>query len=100
PAPLLSTLSLHDALPICLRDEARSSAAFRAARISLTGAFRRGCLISAQARFNSQSASLVVPVLRIRPHIELRSPLDVRKQMTCQDRKSTRLNSSHLVISY
>src|SRR5438105_3825725 len=58
-----------------LRGGTRIARRFREARISLTSTFRRGCLTSADARVYSQSASLVVPVLRIQPHVGLRSPL-------------------------
>src|SRR2546426_8721624 len=61
------TLSLHDALPICLRDQTGQAGA--------------------------QRAGYMVPGAAI-------DVVDVRLDDRRPDRKSTRLNSSHLVISY
>src|SRR5207253_7147525 len=74
PPTEISTLSLHDALPIYLRRPARPERAARAAR---------------RARGRRHAARIV------HPH---RHPaLDRRGRA---DRKSTRLNSSHVAISY
>src|SRR5690625_6955770 len=75
PTPALYTLSLHDALPICALNNARLF-------------FRDGEIVHADRR-----ARLGGEVIA---HIhEL-----VRKNNRGLDRKSTRLNSSHVAISY
>src|SRR5205807_9658577 len=77
PTTEISTLSLHDALPICLR------------------------------RFSPSIAADVKRVLTPEGSVAARrhrggtAPAQVRKAVArARDRKSTRLNSSHLVISY
>src|SRR5437899_7201728 len=76
PAPEIYTLSLHDALPIC-----RGQLARRDRRGARVGARRRGC---------AAAAALAGPA---------GDDLAARCRR-CRDRKSTRLNSSHLGISY
>src|SRR5688500_20275446 len=78
--PQFYTLSLHDALPIF-------------------GQRRRdgGGLPVRQGEDDDVVAGEVLGVAR--PHLEVGVGEQVRLQLT-QDRKSTRLNSSHLVISY
>src|SRR5438552_9919720 len=67
PAPTeIYTLSLHDALPISMRD------------------------IGAEA----------LVVLEPRSHRHAQRPLGCRNHLQIGDRKSTRLNSSHQIISY
>src|SRR5207248_10601849 len=82
PPPALSTLSLHDALPISLQGGRRVSGAetllvssryFKASRLDLKGRFQAG---------------------DAEPSFHIISCLEGR------DRKSTRLNSSHRTISY
>src|SRR2546426_7366730 len=68
------TLSLHDALPICVHDGARD-------RRGATARSRGGC-----------------PRLPGEADQPARGPRE--EQALGRDRKSTRLNSSHLVISY
>src|SRR5256885_12152094 len=75
------TLSLHDALPICARRRAGDRSTRRGG--SCERRQRRG-LRGREADDRRRSR-------RLRP------PGHPRR---CQDRKSTRLNSSHLVISY
>src|SRR3712207_7777834 len=72
------TLSLHDALPICSRSERRvaSSVAWAALRVSMKSIFDEK-----------------LPFGRACYH-------DPRKIIHAEDRKSTRLNSSHANISY
>src|SRR2546426_6034155 len=68
------TLSLHDALPICLGEPARHDFVVEHHRHALEAADQRGQPLA----------------LGLAQHV-------VSQQ---EDRKSTRLNSSHLVISY
>src|SRR3712207_7276490 len=74
------TLSLHDALPISLR--------------------------LVEAELELQAAGVLVPdrVAVVRAHRARKSDACVRRrcgqQQRCEDRKSTRLNSSHANISY
>src|SRR3712207_8716674 len=72
------TLSLHDALPICLSDEMYAE---QGARL----------LPDAEAVFGE--AELIVKVKEPQPE-------EVARLEPRQDRKSTRLNSSHANISY
>src|SRR5260221_11948367 len=72
------TLSLHDALPICFPRPMTPVLPRRRPFIS-SGALRR------EPRWSRRWASL---------------PLAWRRDLIFRDRKSTRLNSSHTVISY
>src|SRR5205807_6632655 len=82
------TLSLHDALPICISDSVK----------------RAG---DCAARFGGEEFAVLLPgcsatdalavAENIRRKVELWSE---DPKVTTVDRKSTRLNSSHLVISY
>src|SRR5256885_13056277 len=79
------TLSLHDALPICLRlDDGLELA-------------RQG--------FQVVGGEVDVPLrlaaaLELVQHLGERLLAEIEHHVAVQDRKSTRLNSSHLVISY
>src|SRR5690606_42068478 len=82
-AAVSSTVSLHDALPICDR---------RLAGVELgLGPYQRTCVRSrALGGKHGRAASLA---RGLQPHSD-------RARAHCQDRKSTRLNSSHVKISY
>src|SRR5207302_10358245 len=95
----LSTLSLHDALPIWrirLPQQALSRlgpgrGAARAAAGLSQGSY---CSITSSARASSDGGTvrpIAVAVLRLTTSSNL---------VGCSDRKSTRLNSSHVKISY
>src|SRR5205807_9617554 len=97
-ASVLSTLSLHDALPICLALQvSRCVAEIRAVdeRTFGSGLDRQAaCRLGA---FEGQ------PGAGLRRQVELRArahACEVDGRVDAEDRKSTRLNSSHLVISY
>src|SRR5207253_10324357 len=89
------TLSLHDALPICLRSSERKTARelqqvhrFAPVRTPYPSSIRdtsRVCRVAA-TRTAAKGLSQGPPRLRLKPYR--------------QDRKSTRLNSSHVAISY
>src|SRR5688500_19155340 len=83
PTPGLSTLSLHDALPIW-----RRRAPSRPASVFLD--LERGTVGRQRHRSGVVRGDECADV----------DPLDRRIEVREQDRKSTRLNSSHLVISY
>src|SRR5690606_41756687 len=94
PAPTpTSTLSLHDALPICARPETQESRRRgvlqqRVWRVPLSIVLKRVVVqLGALARFT---------------HRRERHTLvyDARRRRWVADRKSTRLNSSHVKISY
>src|SRR5690606_41620464 len=80
--PNMYTHSLHDALPICGRRRGRLGAVADQ-RAALGAGVRR---------------RLVDPAAAARLALGARRPL--RRQLPGQDRKSTRLNSSHVKISY
>src|SRR5690606_39951399 len=85
----LSTLSLHDALPICARH------AFRRSRLAVR-VLRQG---DRGSRERARAAARAALLRRRRDgaHAAVRhEAVDLRQQ----DRKSTRLNSSHVKISY
>src|SRR5256885_5542235 len=91
--PEISTLSLPDALPIsCRRRRAERSALRRGAGRAEPD--RRPCRCAAIARLARRSGEAGPRAPARRAHSEPRSGARRR------DRKSTRLNSSHLVISY
>src|SRR5438045_5191336 len=75
--PEISTLSLHDALPILLRTRRAPWRGISACRLQTSPTVRISVLCRADPTLASSSG---------RPK--------------CRDRKSTRLNSSHLGISY
>src|SRR5256885_12467296 len=84
------TLSLHDALPIC-----HHSGIARRLDVHVAGALADGGLggrIFHDARLRAVVHRTRVAILRIEAR--------VRWTTARKDRKSTRLNSSHLVISY
>src|SRR5207244_6261693 len=79
---VISTLSLHDALPICWRSWAAGSAPARSNPEDARGTYRE-----------SRRARSDLPF-----HFVYRVTSGSRT--TREDRKSTRLNSSHQIISY
>src|SRR5439155_25120857 len=89
PTPALSTLSLHDALPILVVVSVRDGDRHRGDSIDPQGAVRSGLdrrrQLACQASLRHVAAS--------HPHARQHS-------LARQDRKSTRLNSSHVAISY
>src|SRR5256885_12105198 len=59
--------------------------------------------LAAEPVYPAGISDLPDPDRTVRPKVSpigLRHPCQVRQFEQCQDRKSTRLNSSHLVISY
>src|SRR5205807_10324614 len=100
PLPLTYPLSLHDALPISAAH--RASAGSPSCRDRLRAAARPAPTASV-ARPRSHPCNDAVPAARPRPPAPPAAPqcppASVRLRLS-QDRKSTRLNSSHLVISY
>src|SRR5205814_8607325 len=90
--PELSTLSLHDALPISTALP-RSSAAIAESGPNLG---RR------QDRLNALRDARLIDEDTVLPAVPLwfGTAQDDRAQSELEDRKSTRLNSSHLGISY
>src|SRR5690606_41981031 len=94
-APVLSPLSLHDALPICKRDRNRRSAAWRE-RDRKTERLQRKIARVRTQQFqirDHQVGGSAVPDGNGR-----RSAGGIHA--LAGDRKSTRLNSSHVKISY
>src|SRR5207247_3710589 len=90
PTPELSTLSLHDALPIC--PDGTPELALEAAHSA------RRVLHARDATGREIGRTLwdrVSGVTNVRIHAHARAV-----SLTVQDRKSTRLNSSHEWISY
>src|SRR5947208_4689494 len=80
PTSAIYTLSLHDALPISI-DAGEAGLTQPAVAGGHTEAFKQG-------------------LERCRPAVHGRRLDDFRNHKTLQDRKSTRLNSSHQIISY
>src|SRR5205807_7827234 len=89
--PSIDTLSLHDALPI--------SAARRSQRGSAEDAARDRLQRPHPRLYRPGEAGRVPPVRLRSPHLQELRPARQDHQAD-RDRKSTRLNSSHLVISY
>src|SRR5688500_19983970 len=87
PASAPSTLSLHDALPISLG----LGGGHR------PGARRNRAMGTARSRRTTLAATGSHPAEHAPPRRQEMSAVAI---ITGQDRKSTRLNSSHLVISY
>src|SRR5205807_10672170 len=94
----LYTLSLHDALPIFCSPPARIAV------LSERSAWQGSTLLVAPSRCSpARTAPAREELLRSRDRREWVCRLvarDDRKPTPDEDRKSTRLNSSHLVISY
>src|SRR5205807_3942282 len=88
PRPPISTLSLHDALPIC--ESARELVCIRIRASSRRRAHDRDFVAG---RERAGVVRQIVPVCRAHSASGM-------KWGGTRDRKSTRLNSSHLVISY
>src|SRR5690606_41014475 len=90
PSSLLFPLSLHDALPIFLNYFSAVALGFFGLGNDLGLAGRGGAAItsSVASRPSPTTATVTVP------------PLTNSPNSTCSDRKSTRLNSSHVKISY
>src|SRR5207244_12528322 len=96
--PLTSyPLSLHDALPICLRARPleREVLARAAGPVELEPE-RVGAVRSR----NPPRCDLPGPDLRAGGVVRLNTPAGRRRRTAERDRKSTRLNSSHQIISY
>src|SRR5205807_9354956 len=99
PSPVISTLSLHDALPIyrlcCRSFSARSYKSLSASADSLVSGLEAVVFLAAQPVKSSTAriaaGQLYVACIGFKQPFLLFAP---------KDRKSTRLNSSHLVISY
>src|SRR5439155_20909704 len=79
--PSFYTLSLHDALPISLR---------RSPILSAAAIFSLGVAIGANTAFFGVMDAVLSRSL----------PVQEPEQLVERDRKSTRLNSSHVAISY
>src|SRR5207253_8714811 len=99
PTPRIYPLSLHDALPILAAAPQRSAPlhgpAVRA--VGFAGSFDE-----ARRRIFEHSfrAALTSPLPKRSGFESVRRPWAVRIQARRLDRKSTRLNSSHVAISY
>src|SRR5690348_18115061 len=83
PPTEIYTLSLHDALPICVQREGRTAQARRVVRRAVQRRAVRRFRAAAQERCRREGVEEVHHAQRRR-----------------EDRKSTRLNSSHPSISY
>src|SRR5437899_5052961 len=88
------TLSLHDALPICF-GTARVNSTTVLGVVGLLRGRRHGALPAPRTRLRSTGRSVVglaasLTLVEVSPY----------HQKVSRDRKSTRLNSSHLGISY
>src|SRR5205807_8552931 len=92
PTPAIYTLSLHDALPILKVQTRKSNLYF--AQAARTNVFRGEEPVDVQ-RSLFQTEDYIQQVLACGARAG--EPVRVEKMV---DRKSTRLNSSHLVISY
>src|SRR5690606_42148438 len=95
PAPTeIHTLSLHDALPI-------SEAARVEHRLQLRRAERLERLArDGDVRVKLLAAELPVDARRLKPALDRGIRLGVDALLDALDRKSTRLNSSHVKLSY
>src|SRR5205807_8632728 len=92
--PPIYTLSLHDALPICDNSLPGGHLSFRMLILDLV-------LAAAFLRFFPEFAELLRQLLHRHGRLELAEEASrIKARKTNSDRKSTRLNSSHLVISY
>src|SRR5207249_12311272 len=91
PSPHLYTLSLHDALPICLRQARRDAIDHR----------RHVVEVSEDLRLRLDLLPGHGDPVRARPALpDHHGRLHPRSEVHLGDRKSTRLNSSHVSISY
>src|SRR5207249_12225364 len=95
PPPAPHPLSLHDALPICWARRAFTEADLDAIAAAVREA-ERGT--SAEIRVHIERR--VAHGLRRRTSDAMQRARDVFAALGMQDRKSTRLNSSHVSISY
>src|SRR5207249_5971530 len=92
PPPPLSPLSLHDALPISRRMPSLTPLSHR---------FRQAPAWTAPATSNWQPPSAPLSPRHLFPQKSSRpSPWPIGRSLPEKDRKSTRLNSSHVSISY
>src|SRR5690606_40571130 len=94
----LSPLSLHDALPIFLAPELVSKKT-RSPRRRCATANEAVCLTSCSNRALSSELALSVD-LRLSKRMCASDKDSLARSITTRDRKSTRLNSSHVKISY
>src|SRR5699024_11937702 len=97
--PDLDLLSLHDALPICEVLEGLCGAVGGAPPQGMLQGAGLGAL-GAQPRTRRAGAGVVDPTVLGRPAQNLQTSFGHRQTLPAEDRKSTRLNSSHVSISY
>src|SRR5205807_4164677 len=97
PPTAISTLSLHDALPIYHRDRIAQSLADDGRR-HLQHLAHAGAAARALIADHHDVARLDLLARHRRERVLL--AVEHARGTTMRDRKSTRLNSSHLVISY
>src|SRR5205807_7065407 len=98
PPPAPSPLSLHDALPICDRrvQRQRAAAVRHVSRPRGSGPRPRARTVEAGLLLRLVVAGIAAATLLASPAFAF----DNTEPLANKDRKSTRLNSSHLVISY
>src|SRR5205807_10566004 len=94
--PETYTLSLHDALPICYLLEAGAAGLAD----SVERAHLREPWVFKKLGLAYSKLALYDPVYLIKMKYAWSRYLELGPSADDQDRKSTRLNSSHLVISY
>src|SRR5699024_12740157 len=94
----LSTLSLLDALPICSSRD--SVMAFSEGSVGCS--VKNSCSVMPKAWQIRSSVGKVGTLLRKKrlARVDWGTPASWARRYTLQDRKSTRLNSSHVSISY
>src|SRR5207253_4377943 len=99
PPSVLYTLSLHDALPICLVD---TTDRLRERLLRARGVARGdgGAQLLDLGLHLRQVPAVADPALEALPHGLLRGRVLSHSLFSLRDRKSTRLNSSHVAISY
>src|SRR5690606_41495366 len=100
PSPHISTLSLHDALPIYLRQ--RSTNGYASTHVNVSdaaiAALPAGVTGARPYRSNIGSATNLVGDTGDNWYDD--DSVNLRLSYSPSDRKSTRLNSSHVKISY
>src|SRR5690606_41583527 len=100
PITVISPPSLHDALPICFRK--KPSCCQPACSCPLFSAGRVSGIASATANETAELAGApgLLAATQLVPRFARDPPAAVLRATTSRDRKSTRLNSSHVKISY
>src|SRR5690606_40981889 len=94
PTPALATSPLHDALPICI---------FLVGRNYHAHALEMGAPVdksSARPMYFTKSSSALVESGATVPYPPATADYHYEMELVVADRKSTRLNSSHVKISY